>query len=83
VVKDNEVPAPGRLGPRQSVAISRARHRLLCSTLTIYAYGLVALAVAPTLIAMPQPPVWITVGEIGLAMGLLALAFYIAPTGES
>ena len=72
-----ERPAPGLV----SLA-SRARYRLLCSMLTTYAYGLAALAVAPALIPVRRPPMWISVGELGLALALLALAFLIAPRGQ-
>jgi len=81
VVTSNKAPSPEQPTPRQTALVSPARYRLLVSMLTIYAYGLVALAVAPTLFPVRHPPAWVTVSEIGLAMVFLALAFYIAPSG--
>jgi hypothetical protein len=72
-----ELPVPGRVSPA-----SRARYRLLCSMLQTYAFGLLALAAAPTLFPVPQPPLWLTVGEIALAMAFLALIFFVAPKGQ-
>ena len=69
-----ERPAPGLVSPA-----SRARYRLLCSMLTTYAYGLVAVAMAPTLIPVRQPPTWVTLSELGLAMAFLAMTVFIAP----
>jgi len=78
----NKGDLPDQPLPRQSAPMSQARYRLLCSVLTNYAFGLIALVVAPTLIPVRQSPVWITFGEIGLAMIFLALALLIAPRGE-
>jgi hypothetical protein len=71
--------SPQRSGSHLTSPPSRARYRLLCSLLTTYAYGLVGLAVAPTLIPVQQPPVWVTIGELVTSMLLLALAWLIAP----
>jgi hypothetical protein len=66
-------------GPPQPAPASRARYQLLCSMLTTYGYGLVGLAVAPAVIPVRQPPITITLSEIGLALAFLAAASFIAP----
>jgi hypothetical protein len=74
--------SPVQLTPRPTTRASRARYRLLCSMLTTYGYGMVGLAVAPAVIPVRQPPIWISVGELGLAIVFLATAFFIAPRGS-
>lgn len=83
MVNPDKNASPEQPAPCQTASGSRARYRLLCSLLTIYAYGLVALAVASTLFAVRHPPGWVTVSEIVLAMVFRALGFYIAPRGEA
>lgn len=75
----NKAPSPDQPVPRPCAWMSQARYRLLCSVLTNYAFGLIALAVAPTLFPVRQPPIWATFSEIGLAIVLLSLAFLIVP----
>lgn len=75
-------PSRERPAPRLVSPASRARYRLLCSMLTTYGYGLVALAVAPAVIPVRQPPIAITLSEIGIALVFLGLAVFIAPKGS-
>jgi len=82
VMTFNQTPSPEQPVPRRTVPLSRARYRLLCSMLTGYAHLLVALAVAPTLFPVRQPPVWEAIGEIVTAMAFLAMAFFVAPCGD-
>ena len=51
---------------------------MLGSLLRMYAFGLVAFAVTQTLFAKRQPPNWVTLGELGLAMVFLGVALFIA-----
>jgi hypothetical protein len=81
VVTSNKPASPEQPVAHQTATVSRARYRLLIRMLTNYGYGLIALALAPTLFHVRQPPAWVTVSEIGLAMVFLALAFLIAPRG--
>jgi hypothetical protein len=79
VVTSNKAPSSGQPASHRGTPMSRGRRRLLCSTLSTYGHGLVAFAVVSALFPAHQPPAWVRVSEIGLAMIFLALAFFIAP----
>jgi hypothetical protein len=80
VVTSNKVPSAERPAPHRTGSISRGRRRLLCSMLTNYAHGLVALAVASTVFSAWQQHVWTTFGETAIAIAFLAIAFFIMPS---
>jgi len=73
-VTSNKAPSP-----EQPAAVSPERYKLLISMLKTYAFALVALATAPTLFPVRQPPAWVTISELTIAILFIALAFFIAP----